>query len=384
MKPRISRRQAQICATIDTAHGLTIRLLLVNMPSNTRIDRPTITMKILVTGAAGFIGFHVARALLARGDDVIGFDNVNAYYDPALKEARLAELENTAAQQPSASYTFIRADLCDQAAVDTCFADHAFDRVIHLAAQAGIRHSIDKPRDYVHSNVVGFVNILEACRYGAVPHLTYASTSSVYGANTKLPYSEHHGVNHPLQFYAATKRANELMAHSYSHLFDLPTTGLRFFTVYGPWGRPDMALFKFTRSILQSEPIKLYNHGKHTRDFTYIDDIVEGVIRASDQIATPSETWDASAPDPAASNAPYRIFNIGNNAPVDLLDYVKAIEAAAGRKAQLEMLPRQPGDALDTFADVTELISAVDYRPTTSVVDGVAAFVAWYRVHYKV
>lgn len=340
-------------------------------------------MKILVTGAAGFIGFHTARALLARGDDVVGFDNVNTYYDPALKEARLAELENAAAQQPSASYDFIRADLGDQTAVDTCFAEHAFDRVIHLAAQAGIRHSIDQPRDYVHSNVVGFVNILEACRHAAVPHLTYASTSSVYGANTALPSSEHHGVDHPLQFYAATKRANELMAHSYSHLFRLPTTGLRFFTVYGPWGRPDMALFKFTQSILNGEAIKLYNHGKHTRDFTFIDDIVEGVIRASDQIAGPSNTWDASAPDPATSNAPYRIFNIGNNTPVNLLDYVKAIEAAAGRDAKLDMLPLQPGDALDTFADVSELISAVGYKPATSVTDGVAAFVAWFREHYK-
>lgn len=339
-------------------------------------------MKILVTGAAGFIGFHTARALLARGDDVVGFDNVNAYYDPALKEARLAELENTAAQQPSATYTFVRADLGDRTAVDQCFADHAFDRVIHLAAQAGIRHSIDEPRDYVHSNVVGFVNILEACRHAAVPHLTYASTSSVYGANTKLPYSEHHGVDHPLQFYAATKRANELMAHSYSHLFRLPTTGLRFFTVYGPWGRPDMALFKFTESILNGESIKLFNHGRHTRDFTYIDDIVEGVIRVSDQIAAPSQTWDANVPDPATSDAPYRIFNIGNNAPVNLLDYVKAIETTAGCEAKLEMLPLQPGDALDTFADVSELIKAVDYKPATSVTDGVAAFVAWFRAHY--
>lgn len=341
-------------------------------------------MKILVTGAAGFIGFHVARALIARGDEVVGFDNVNDYYDPALKEARLAELENAAAQRPEAGYTFVRADLADQAAVDACFANHDFDRVIHLAAQAGIRHSLDAPREYVHSNVIGFINILEACRHGAVPHLTYASTSSVYGANATLPYSEHHGVDHPLQFYAATKRSNELMAHSYSHLFQLPTTGLRFFTVYGPWGRPDMALFKFTRSILAGEPIRLFNHGNHTRDFTYIDDIVEGVIRASDAIAEPSETWDAANPDPATSNAPFRIFNIGNNAPVNLIDYVRAIEAAAGREAITEMLPRQPGDALDTFADVSELIAAVDYKPSTPVADGVARFVAWYRAHYSV
>ena len=340
-------------------------------------------MKVLVTGAAGFIGFHTARALIARGDDVVGFDSVNTYYDPALKEARLAELDNAAAQQPEATWQFVRADLADQAAVEKCFAGHAFDRVIHLAAQAGIRHSIEAPREYVDSNIVGFVNILEACRHAAVPHLTYASTSSVYGANATLPYSEHHGVDHPLQFYAATKRANELMAHSYSHLFRLPTTGLRFFTVYGPWGRPDMALFKFTANILAGEPIKLFNHGNHTRDFTYVDDIVEGVIRASDQIASASEAWDAAAPDPATSNAPYRIFNIGNSEPVNLIDYVRAIEAAAGREAKLDMLPRQPGDALDTFADVTELAEAVGYRPQTSVTDGVARFVAWYRAHYK-
>jgi len=341
-------------------------------------------MKILVTGAAGFIGFHTVRALLARGDHVVGFDNVNTYYDTALKEARLAELENAAAQKVDATYEFARADLADQTAVDECFAHHTFDRVIHLAAQAGIRHSIDQPRDYVHSNINGFINILEACRNASVPHLTYASTSSVYGANTLLPYSEHHGVDHPLQFYAATKRANELMAHSYSHLFQLPTTGLRFFTVYGPWGRPDMALFKFTQSILSGAPIRLYNHGQHTRDFTYIDDIVEGVIRVSDQVAEASETWDSSAPDPATSSAPYRIFNIGNNDPIQLLDYVKAIEEASGCKAKIEMLPLQAGDALDTFADVSRLISAVNYKPATSVADGVAAFVAWYRQHYKV
>ena len=341
-------------------------------------------MKIRVTGAAGFIGSHTARTLLAHGDDVVGLDNINTYYDPHLKEARLSELHNAAAQQPSAGYRFVRADLGDQASVEQCFAEHSFDRVIHLAAQAGIRHSIDEPREYVHSNLIGFVNILEACRHAAVPHLTYASTSSVYGANTSLPYSEHHGVDHPLQFYAATKRANELMAHSYSHLFRLPTTGLRFFTVYGPWGRPDMALFKCTQSILKGEPITLYNNGKHTRDFTFIDDIVEGELRASDQIAAPSPAWDAAAPDPATSNAPYRIFSIGNNAPVNLLDYVRAIEAATRLDAKLEMLPLQPGDAVDTFADVSELISAVDYRPATSVTDGVAAFVAWFRAHYAV
>lgn len=341
-------------------------------------------MKTLVTGVAGFIGFHTARNLLARGDDIVGFDNVNDYYDQHLKEARLAELEKSCSREPASSYDFVRADLADEAAVERCFSDHKFDRVIHLAAQAGVRHSIDQPRDYVHSNISGFVNVLEACRHSGVPHLTYASTSSVYGANTSVPYSEHHGVDHPLQFYAATKRANELMAHSYSHLFRLPTTGLRFFTVYGPWGRPDMALFKFTRSILDGQTIQLYNHGHHTRDFTYIDDIVQGVIRASDQIAKPSANWDSGAPDPATSNAPFRIFNIGNNQPVQLLDYVKAIEHATGCTAKVEMLPLQPGDVLDTFADISELISAVGYAPVTSVVDGVNAFVAWYRAHYRV
>ena len=335
-------------------------------------------MKVLVTGTAGFIGAEVARALLARGDTVVGVDSMNDYYDVSLKQARLARFEQ------HASYRHYAFDLADIERTAALFRDERPTRVIHLAAQAGIRHSLDAPREYVHSNVIGFINILEACRHGAVPHLTYASTSSVYGANATLPYSEHHGVDHPLQFYAATKRSNELMAHSYSHLFRLPTTGLRFFTVYGPWGRPDMALFKFTRSILAGEPIRLFNHGNHTRDFTYIDDIVEGVIRASDAIAEPSETWDAANPDPATSNAPFRIFNIGNNAPVNLIDYVRAIEAAAGREAITEMLPRQPGDALDTFADVSELIAAVDYKPSTPVADGVARFVAWYRAHYSV
>ncbi len=337
-------------------------------------------MKILVTGSAGFIGFHTAKALLDRGDTVVGFDVVNDYYDPALKEARLAQLEAREGDR----FSFVRADLADKAAVDACFAAHRFDRVIHLAAQAGVRHSISHPQDYVASNIVGFTNILEACRHQSVPHLTYASTSSVYGANTHMPFSEHDGVNHPLQFYAATKRANELMAHAYSHLFRLPTTALRFFTVYGPWGRPDMALFLFTRAILAGEPIQVFNNGNHSRDFTFVDDIVEGVIRASDQIAAPNPDWDPATPDPATSNAPYRIFNIGNDAPVSLLDYISVLEDCLGRKAIKQMLPVQPGDVPDTRADVSSLMSAVGYRPTTSVKDGISRFVDWYRSYYRV
>ncbi|MBA4791530.1 MAG: NAD-dependent epimerase [Rhizobiales bacterium] len=337
-------------------------------------------MKILVTGSAGFIGFHTAKALLARGDDVVGFDVVNAYYDPALKEARLAQLE---AAGPG-RFTFVRADLADKAAVDACFSAHGFDRVIHLAAQAGVRHSISHPEDYVASNIVGFTNILEACRHQSVPHLTYASTSSVYGANTHMPFSEHDGVNHPLQFYAATKRANELMAHAYSNLFRLPTTGLRFFTVYGPWGRPDMALFLFTRAILAGEPIQVFNNGNHTRDFTFVEDIVEGVIRVSDQIAAPNPDWNPAAPDPATSNAPFRIFNIGNDAPVSLMDYISVLEECLGRKAIKQMLPVQPGDVPDTRADVSALMAAVGYRPATTIQEGISRFVDWYRSYYRV
>ncbi len=338
-------------------------------------------MKILVTGAAGFIGFHTARVLLERGDSVVGFDVVNDYYDVALKESRLGLLEATAGQM-GASYRFVRADLADEAAVKETFAAHQFDRVIHLDAQAGVRYSLLNPGAYVQSNLVGFTHILEACRHHGVPHLTYASTSSVYGGNTTMPFSEHHGVDHPLQFYAATKRANELMAHSYSHLFGLPTTGLRFFTVYGPWGRPDMALFLFTRNILAGKPIPVFNHGNHTRDFTYVDDIVEGVIRASDQIAAPDPAFDAAQPDPSRSNAPFRIFNIGNGAPVTLSVYIDALEEALGKKAIREMLPMQPGDVPDTFADTTELQRAVGYRPATPVAEGVARFVAWYLEQY--
>lgn len=336
-------------------------------------------MRVLVTGAAGFIGFHVTQRLLARGDSVVGFDVVNDYYDPAIKEARLGVL-----QGGNGDFSFVRANLADRSAVEGCFADHAFDRVIHLAAQAGVRYSLENPHAYVESNLVAFTNMLEACRHAAVPHLTYASTSSVYGANTTMPFSEHAGVDHPLQFYAATKRANELMAHSYSHLFRLPTTGLRFFTVYGPWGRPDMALFSFTKAILAGEPIKLFNHGKHIRDFTYVDDIAEGVIRASDQIAQANPDWDSAKPDPATSNAPFRLFNIGNNDPTELSAYVDAIEDALGIKAVREFLPLQPGDVPNTFADVTTLHAATGFVPGTSVREGVRRFVEWYRAFYRV
>jgi UDP-glucuronate 4-epimerase len=342
-------------------------------------------LKILVTGHAGFIGFHLTRRLLERGDTVVGFDCVNDYYDVGIKERRLSILEETAAASGSNSnYSSIRANLADRAAVEACFAEHHFDRVIHLAAQAGVRYSLENPHAYVESNIIGFTNILEACRHAQVPHFTYASTSSVYGANTSMPFSEHQGVDHPLQFYAATKRANELMAHSYSHLFGLPTTGLRFFTVYGPWGRPDMALFLFTRNILAGQPIRVFNNGNHTRDFTYVADIVEGVIRANDQIAAPNPDWSSDRPDPATSNAPFRVFNIGNNSPVKLDEYISAIETALDRKAIRELLPLQPGDVPDTFANVEELVRATGYKPSTPVSEGVAAFVSWYRSYYGV
>ena len=340
-------------------------------------------MKVLVTGNAGFIGFHVARRLIERGDEVVGFDNLNAYYDPALKQARLERLDDISGRQ-DASYRFIRADLTDRAALDACFSAHGFDRVIHLAAQPGVRYSLENPHSYISSNLVGFANVLEACRQAKVGHLTYASTSSVYGANTKMPCSEHDPADHPLQLYAATKRANELMAHSYSHLFSLPATGLRFFTVYGPWVRPDMALAKFTKNILEGRPIQVFNNGNHTRDFTYVDDIAEGVIRASDRPASPNPGWDAARPDPATSNAPFRIYNIGNSSPVRLGDYIAAIEQAAGRKAIREMLPMQPGDVADTFADISDLAADLGYRPQVPVGEGVRRFVDWYRAFYGI
>jgi UDP-glucuronate 4-epimerase len=339
-------------------------------------------MKVLVTGNAGFIGFHTTKRLLERGDVVVGFDVVNDYYDPGIKNARLRILEETAARTGSV-YHFIRANLADMRAVNDCFQQHQFDRAIHLAAQAGVRYSLLNPHAYVESNIIAFTNILEACRHAQTPHLTYASTSSVYGANTVMPFSEHAGVDHPLQFYAATKRANELMAHSYSHLFRLPTTGLRFFTVYGPWGRPDMAIFLFTRNILEGKPIQLFNHGSHTRDFTFVDDIVEGLIRASDDIAEPSTAWRSADPDPATSNAPFRILNIGNGSPIPLTAYVEAIEEALGKRAIQELLPLQPGDAPDTLADVSALVAQVGYRPSTPVREGVARFVSWYLEYHR-
>ncbi len=337
-------------------------------------------MAILVTGNAGFIGFHTARTLLERGDDVVGFDVVNDYYDPAIKEARLAILEETA-RRTGAKYTFVRANLADRAAVEQAFAANQIRRVINLAAQAGVRYSIENPHAYVESNIIGFTNILEACRHGGVEHLVYASTSSVYGANQAMPFSEHVGVDHPLQFYAATKKANELMAHSYSHLYRLPTTGLRFFTVYGPWGRPDMALFLFAKNIIAGEPINVFNYGNHTRDFTFVSDIVEGVIRACDHPAQPNPAWDARNPDPATSNAPYRIYNIGNNNPVKLTEYIEALEEALGKQAIRNLLPLQAGDVPDTFADVSDLERELGYKPATTVKQGVAAFVEWYLAY---
>ncbi|MEO1205466.1 MAG: NAD-dependent epimerase [Pseudomonadota bacterium] len=344
-------------------------------------------MKVLVTGAAGFIGFHTCLALLERGDDVIGYDSVDSYYDPQIKEARLSLLAQKAEEVSARhgnGFTFVRANLADKSIVDRTFEEHGPNRVINLAAQAGVRYSLQNPHAYVESNIIGFTNILEACRHNKVDHLTYASTSSVYGANTTMPFSEHHGVDHPLQFYAATKRANELMAHAYSHLFELPTTGLRFFTVYGPWGRPDMALFLFTRNIIAGKPIQVFNHGNHTRDFTYVTDIVEGVIRTSDQAAAPNPDWDGANPDPATSNAPFRIYNIGNNSPVKLSAYIEAIEKAVGKTAIRELLPLQPGDVPSTFADSHALQAAIGFKPATSVEDGVARFVSWYREYYNV
>lgn len=335
----------------------------------------------LVTGAAGFIGYHTVLKLLARGDAVVGLDVVNDYYDPSLKDARIESIQRFAAEH-GAQFTFLRENLADKAAVDKAFAADAFDRVINLAAQAGVRYSLKNPHAYVESNLVGFTNILEACRYAETPHLTYASTSSIYGANTAMPFSEKHGVDHPLQFYAATKRANELMAHAYSHLYKLPTTGLRFFTVYGPWGRPDMALFVFTRNILEGKPIPVFNQGNHSRDFTYVDDIVEGVVRASDDIAQADPSWSSDSPRPDTSDAPYRIFNIGNNGPVKLMAFITAIEDALGMKAELDLLPMQNGDVPDTYADATALDLAVGYKPSTSVSEGVAKFVKWYKGYF--
>ncbi|MCP5129133.1 MAG: NAD-dependent epimerase [Pseudomonadales bacterium] len=332
-------------------------------------------MNVLVTGAAGFIGFHVSRKLLARGEQVVGLDNLNDYYDVNLKLARLAQLEN----QPG--FTFAKMDLQDRAAMDALFSKHKFDAVINLAAQAGVRYSLENPGAYVDSNIVGFTNVLECCRHHSIGHLVYASSSSVYGMNSAMPFSIHDNVDHPISLYAASKKANELMAHTYSHLFGLPTTGLRFFTVYGPWGRPDMALFLFTRAILAGEPIKVFNNGQMQRDFTYIDDIVEGVVRVMDKTATPNPDWNGADPDPGTSSAPYRLFNIGNNNPIMLTDFISAIEKALGKTAERELLPMQPGDVAATYADIEDLIAAVDYRPQTPVQVGIDNFVAWYMEH---
>jgi len=334
-------------------------------------------MKILVTGAAGFIGFHVARLLLERGDEVVGIDNLNDYYDVSLKRARVDVLKQANA------FEFIKLDLADRAGMAELFAKGKFARVVHMGAQAGVRYSIQNPMAYIDSNVVGFANVLEGCRHNGVEHLVYASTSSVYGANTKMPFSVHHNVDHPLSFYAATKKANELMAHTYAHLYALPVTGLRFFTVYGPWGRPDMALFTFTKNILDGKPIDVFNYGHHRRDFTYIDDIAQGVVRATDRIATPNPHWSGDAPDPASSKAPYRLYNIGNNAPVELMTYIECLESALGKKAQKNLLPMQAGDVPDTFADVDDLVRDVGYKPATPVEEGVRKFVAWYVDYYR-
>ena len=334
-------------------------------------------MNILVTGAAGFIGSFTAHQLLDRGDRVVGLDNMNDYYDPTLKQARLARL------QARGDFTFTQLDLCDVDGMKSMFAKNKFDRVIHVAAQAGVRYSIENPMAYTQSNLVGTTNILEGCRHSEVPHLVYASTSSVYGLNTTQPFSPHHTADHPMTFYAATKRANELMAHSYSHIFRMPTTGLRFFTVYGPWGRPDMALFLFTKAILAGEPIRLFNHGKHTRDFTYVEDIARGVIAAADRIATADEKFDASKPDVASSSAPWRLYNIGCSRPVQLLRYIEVLEQCLGKKAKTEMLPLQLGDVPDTFADTSDLARDMNYQPSTTIDIGVAKFVQWYRDYYK-
>ncbi len=334
-------------------------------------------MKTLITGAAGFIGSDLAIKLLECGDTVIGIDNHNDFYDPAIKEARLARHAN------HPNYTHLRIDLSDRKVLHDCFATHKPQRVVNLAAQAGVRYSIENPLAYINSNIVGFAHILEGCRHFGVEHLVYASSSSVYGANTTMPFSVHHNVDHPLSLYAASKKSNELMAHTYSHLYNLPTTGLRFFTVYGPWCRPDMALFKFTKAILAGEKIPVYNYGKHRRDFTYIDDIVEGVIRVLDRPAPPDPAWNGANPDSATSRAPWRVYNIGNNQPVELMDYIAALEKALGRKAEMDMLPLQPGDVPDTYADVTDLVEQFGCKPSTPVDQGVANFVAWYRNYLK-
>ncbi|WP_277057616.1 NAD-dependent epimerase [Trichlorobacter lovleyi] len=334
-------------------------------------------MRILVTGAAGFIGFHLCRRLLARGDVVLGLDNLNSYYEVSLKQSRLAHLT------PQAGFSFVQTDLADRPAMEQLFSVEQFDIVIHLAAQAGVRYSLENPHAYVDSNLTGFMNILEGCRHTGVKHLVFASSSSVYGANTAIPFSIHQNVDHPVSLYAATKKANELMAHSYASLFNLPVTGLRLFTVYGPWGRPDMAYFSFTRAILEGRPINIFNRGRMQRDFTYVDDIVEGIVRIADKPAAKNPTWSGTQPDPGSSFAPYRIYNIGNNKPVELLQFIEILEQQLGITAQKNFLPMQAGDVPATFADIDELAAATGFRPATSLEDGIARFVAWFRSYYN-
>jgi UDP-glucuronate 4-epimerase len=334
-------------------------------------------VKILVTGAAGFIGMHVSQLLLARGDTVVGLDNLNDYYDPTLKHARLARLT------PHDNFEFVQIDVAERERMAELFAEMGFDRVVHLAAQAGVRYSLQNPHAYIDSNIVGFMNVLEGCRHHRVQHLVYASSSSVYGGNTHMPFSEHDNIDHPVSMYAATKKANELMAHTYSHLFALPTTGLRFFTVYGPWGRPDMALFLFTRAMLEGRAIDVFNHGRMVRDFTYVDDIASGVVRVLDRPATADPAFDAAKPDPARGAAPYRVFNIGNSNPVELMSFIEAIEQSLGCKARMNFLPLQDGDVPATFADVSELAQWTGFTPNTPVPTGIARFVDWYRSYYK-
>jgi UDP-glucuronate 4-epimerase len=338
-------------------------------------------MKILVTGAAGFIGSHVSLYLLGRGDEVVGLDNLNDYYDVNLK---LARLERVKQHKNAAHFSFVKMDVEDRVGMPALFAEHKFDKVVHLAAQAGVRYSIENPHAYIDANIVGFMNILEGCRHNQVKHLVYASSSSVYGANEDMPFSVHDNVDHPLSLYAASKKANELMAHTYSHLYNLPTTGLRFFTVYGPWGRPDMALFLFAKAIIEGEPIKVFNYGNHRRDFTYIDDIVEGIIRTLDKTAQSNPQWSGKEPDPGTSKAPWRVYNIGNQSPVQLLDYIETLENALGKKAEKELLPLQPGDVPDTYADVEALVNDVGYRPETTIQEGIGNFVEWYKGYFKV
>jgi UDP-glucuronate 4-epimerase len=333
--------------------------------------------RILVTGAAGFIGFHLSRRLVAGGDAVIGLDNLNPYYDVTLKEARLGLLES------EGNFRFVRADLADRPAMEALFARERPEIVVNLAAQAGVRYSLENPHAYVESNLVGFLNVLEGCRHGGVKHLLFASSSSVYGANTRMPFSVHDNVDHPLSLYAATKKANELMAHTYAALYRLPCTGLRFFTVYGPWGRPDMALFLFTRAILEGRPIDVFNEGRMKRDFTYIDDIVEGLVRVLERVPTPDSAWRGDRPDPSTSFAPYRLYNIGNNQPVALMDFIATLEDRLGRKANKNFLPLQPGDVPATFADVDDLMADVGFKPATSIAEGIGRFVAWYREYYR-